>query len=147
MNGLNVSIGTTFDTDGVIFGKTLPAVQLSASDLVAACAKAAEPGLSALVANVKQIHPVTGRLSESPRIVTRQYKRNAVAIALVGYEKGVAPHAYLIEYGTKERRKRGKVTGKAPLGMAFLAAKTSMEARLKAQLEQLMEKAASKAIG
>jgi len=142
-----VKIGTTFDTDGFVAGKAISAFQIAPADLVKACAAAADPGLRALQANVSKIRPVTGRLARSPRTVTRQYARGAVACALVGYEKGVAPHAYLIEYGIQAKGKRRGVAGKFPLGMAFLAAKTSMEARLKAQLEQLMEKAASKAIG
>jgi hypothetical protein len=136
-----VKIGTTFDTDGFVAGKAISAFQIAPADLVKACAAAAEPGLRALQANVSKIRPVTGRLGRSPRITTRQYQRGAVACALVGYEKGVAPHAYLIEYGIQAKGKRRGVAGKFPLGMAFVSTKTSMQARLKHQIETLAAKA------
>lgn len=112
----------------------------SAQELEEACERAAAPGLSAFRANVGQVHRVTGNLAASPAMVTRTYVGNGriVGIAVVGYDKAVAPHGHLVEYGTGPRKSRkgfrGSAQGLFPLARAYDTAYTVMQSRLSAEL-------------
>ena len=105
----------------------------------------------ALKANVMGIRRVSGRLSASPAIVTRYYRRKRtgiVAAALVGYRKGAAPHSHLVELGTGVRSSRkgnrGQAPAQKPLARAFDSTRSTMESKLSAELQRLIaSKAAS----
>jgi len=119
--------------------------RLEIKELVDACERAASPGLMALKANVMGIRRVSGRLADSPAIVTRYYRRKrtgVVATALVGYRKGAAPHSHLVEFGTSARSSRkgnrGQAPAQKPLKRAFDSTRSTMESKLSAELQRLI---------
>jgi hypothetical protein len=141
-DGLNVQIAASRKAANAISGVALQdEYRLDIKELVDACERAAVPGLMALKSNVMGIRRVSGRLQDSPAIVTRHYRRK-VATALVGYRKGKAPHSGFVEFGTKlrtsNRGNRGQAVGQRPLGKAFDSSRSTMEAKLSAELMRLM---------
>ena len=145
-DGLNVQIAASRKAAKAISGVALQdEFRLEIKELVAACERAAVPGLMALKSNVMGIRRVSGRLQDSPAIVTKYYRRKRtgiVATALVGYRKGEAPHSGFVEFGTKlrtsSRGNRGRAIGQRPLGKAFDSSRSTMEAKLSAELMRLM---------
>ena len=119
--------------------------RIETQELVDVCRRAATPGLSALRSNAQAVHRVTGRLASAPAILTKYYRRKrtgVVAAAIVGYASGVAPHATLVEKGTKQRASRrgnrGAMRGQFPLMRAFDSSRATMEASLSEGLARLM---------
>lgn len=108
----------------------------SAVELARACERAAAPGLEAFRANVSRVHRVTGNLAASPALVTKTYfgAGRVVGVAVVGYDKSVAPHGHLVEYGTGPRTSRKGFRGSAqalfPLARAYDTAYVAMQSRL-----------------
>ena len=145
-DGLDVQIAASRKAAKAISGVALQdEYRLEIQELVGACERAAMPGLMALKANVMGIRRVSGRLQDSPAIITRYYRRQRtgiVATALVGYRKKEAPHSGFVEFGTKARTSRrgnrGRAAGQRPLGRAFDSSRSTMEAKLSAELMKLM---------
>lgn len=154
-DGLNIQISAAHKTAKAISGVALQdGFRLEIKELVDACERAASPGLMALRANVAGIRKVSGRLQASPAIVTRYYRRKrtgVVATALVGYRKGAAPHSHLVEFGTKDRKSRrgnrGHSPAQKPLTKAFEASRSTMEAKLSAELQRIIAAKADSALG
>lgn len=79
-----------------------------------ACERAAQPGLSALRAEVATIGRVTGNLAASVGVKTKIYlsrigrptAKFGTAVVLVGFMKDKAHHAHLVEFGTGLRARR-----------------------------------------
>jgi hypothetical protein len=151
-DGLNIQIAAAHNAAKAISGVALQdGFRLEIKELVDACERAASPGLMALKANVMGIRRVSGRLADSPAIVTKYYRRKrtgVVATALVGYRKGAAPHSHLVEFGTSARSSRkgnrGQVQAQKPLTRAFNSTRSTMESKLSAELQRLIaSKAAS----
>jgi hypothetical protein len=151
-DGLNIQIAAAHNAVNAISGVALQdGFRLEIKELVDACERAASPGLMALRSNVMGIRRVSGRLSSSPAIVTRYYRRKRtgiVAMALVGYRKGAAPHSHLVELGTGVRSSRkgnrGQAPAQQPLKRAFDSTRSTMESKLSAELQRLIaSKAAS----
>lgn len=144
--GMEFQIAAAHKASKAISGSALQeSYRLDVQELVNACERAAVPGLMALKRNVMGIRRVTGRLSESPAIVTRYYRRSRngiVAVALVGYRKGAAPHSSLVEFGTKSRSSRrgnrGQAPAQEPLTRAFASSRSTMESKLSAELQRLI---------
>lgn len=145
-DGIDLAILARGNVVKAISGRVLQdAFVLDVSEIVAACEAAAVPGLAALRQNVSGIRKVTGRLSSAPAITTRYYRRKKtglVGVALVGYRSGVAPHASLVEFGTKRRSSkkgnRGAAPAQRPLTKAFTQTRSSMESKLSAELQRIM---------
>ena len=145
-DGLNIQIAAAHNASKAISGVALQdGFRLEIKELVDACERAASPGLMALKANVMGIRRVSGRLSSSPAIVTRYYRRKRtgiVAAALVGYRKGAAPHSHLVEFGTKPRSStkgnRGRAPAQKPLTKAFDSTRSTMETKLSAELQRII---------
>lgn len=105
--------------------KNLPKA-LTHSVMSAAHTNAAKP----LVARAKQIAPVgpTHNLVDSIGVVKSSVKRaTEVGEIRVGPKRRKAPHAHLVEYGTRKRNKRGPNRGVMPkipfMGPAFIQTK------------------------
>jgi len=145
-DGLNIQIAAAHNAAKAISGVALQdGFRLEIKELVDACERAASPGLMALKANVMGIRRVSGRLADSPAIVTRYYRRKrtgVVATALVGYRKGAAPHSHLVEFGTSARSSRkgnrGQAPAQKPLKRAFDSTRSTMESKLSAELQRLI---------
>lgn len=145
-DGLNIQIAAAHNASKAISGVALQnGFRLEIKEIVDACERAALPGLMALKANVMGIRRVSGRLSESPAIVTRYYRRKRtgiVATALVGYRKGGAPHSPLVEFGTRlrfsKKGNRGQAPAQRPLTRAFDSARSTMETKLSAELQRII---------
>lgn len=151
-DGLNIQIAAAHNASKAISGVALQdGFRFEIKELVDACERAASPGLMALKANVMGIRRVSGRLADSPAIVTKYYRRKrtgVVATALVGYRKGAAPHSHLVEFGTgvrsSKKGNRGQAPAQKPLTRAFDSTKSTMESKLSAELQRLIaSKAAS----
>jgi hypothetical protein len=146
-DGISFKINTTEKDARWLTGETAgKAVQLDPADLQAACERSLAPGLSALRANVSKIGKKTGRLRQSPAILTRRYGRapRFTAVGLLGYRSGVAPHARNVELGSPPRAGRGLMPALRPAWRAFYANRETMKSRMKAELEALLAKAVAK---
>lgn len=122
-------------------------IRVEAPALMAAVTRAAEPGLQALQTNVNQIPARTGRLQRSPILKQRLYGSGnyiggLTAMAVVGYQSDVAPHAYYVEYGAR-RSRRGTMPTFAPLARAFESARPAMEQALSRELQNVAERSVS----
>jgi hypothetical protein len=143
---LQVELNTQYHDAQYLRGELLVnAMQVDVSSLLAAATRAVQPGLQALRTNVNAIRARSGRLGRSPGTKSKIYgggSRRTVT-ALVGYRSGIAPHAYYVEFGTKDRSKRGRMAGKLPLQRAFETARPAMENAMTRELQDLMAKAAN----
>jgi hypothetical protein len=145
-DGISLEIASRGKVSRTLSGHALQdAYQFDIQEIVGAVESAAVPGLMALRRNVSGINRVTGRLSGAPGTVSRVYRRRRtglVGVALVGYRAGVAPHANLVESGTKQRSSRkgnrGKMSGKFPLRRAFDSSRSAMASKLSAEMQRLM---------
>ena len=148
---LELRINTRLQDREWLSGRALSnSVYVDAPLLMAAVTRAAQPGLQALQSNVNQIPSRTGRLRRSPILKSKWYGGGSLrggvsAVALVGYQNDVAPHAYFVEYGARGRSRRGSMPTLAPLARAFEAARPAMENALNAEMQLIADKATSAA--
>ena len=148
--GLDFEISTKYRDANFLAGNAVAdALRLDVSKLVGSCNRAAAPGLMALRSNVAGIKSKTGRLGRSPAVKSKVYKtgNNWTALALVGYDSGIAPHAYYIEYGSRNRQKRGAMPAFFPLQRAFESTRETMKATMQNELQKIMAEAAKRLAG
>jgi hypothetical protein len=148
-DGIQFRINTTEKDARWLSGETVAkAVQLSPADVQAAVERSLAPGLSAMRANVSKIRRKTGRLQQSPAILTRRYGRapRFTVLGLLGYRHGVAPHARNVELGSPPRAGRGIMPALRPAWRAYFDNRQTMQARMQSELEKLLEGAVKKVL-
>lgn len=148
-DGISFRLNTTEKDARWMSGETAhKAVRINPDEIQAAVERSMQPGLMALRANVNQRVGVrTGRLRKSPAIVIRRYGRapRLTVMGLVGYLHGVAPHARLMELGTPPRDGRGMVKARRMAWRAYFDNRETMGAKMTAELQAVLERAAAKA--